>query len=200
MKTGDAFADPATFSRERARPLAPDDRREAILNAVVPLVREHGRDVSTRQLAEAAGVAEGTLFRAFGDKESLISAATEKIFDPVPLWAALHAIDRDAPLEEKLTAVLVRLHEHFRLVVSAVVALGLRERPPVRPDHHERHLERILAELLEPDADELAVPVETVAEYVRLIAFASSLPMASDLGDDVLSGLIARGILKRKGA
>src|SRR5690606_23916200 len=47
--------------RERARPLAPEERREAILDAVLPLLRERGREVTSRELAEAAGVAEGTI-------------------------------------------------------------------------------------------------------------------------------------------
>src|SRR5690606_7710841 len=43
--------------RERARPLSPEERREAILEAVLPLLRERGRDVTSRELAEASGVA-----------------------------------------------------------------------------------------------------------------------------------------------
>lgn len=201
MQAGDAFVDVAAFSRERARPLAPEDRREAILLAAVPLLREHGRDVSTRQIAEAAGVAEGTLFRAFGDKEALIAAAIEKIFDHLPLLAALGAIDIDQPLEVKLEQVMTTLNAHFRDVVAAVVALGLRERPgrSTRTAGERQLLADVLGTLLAPDAARLAVPVETVAEYVRLVAFASALPMASDLGSDVLSGLIARGIIRREG-
>ncbi|MBN9326134.1 MAG: TetR family transcriptional regulator, partial [Cellulomonas sp.] len=45
--------------------MPPDERRRAILRAVLPVVRERGADVTTRELAEAAGVAEGTLFRVF---------------------------------------------------------------------------------------------------------------------------------------
>jgi AcrR family transcriptional regulator len=203
IKAGDAFADPREFSRERARPLAPEDRRDAILDAVVPLLREKGRDVSTRELAEAAGVAEGTLFRAFGDKEKLIAAAVERIFDPTPLWAAMRAIDLTLPLEDKLHEVLTRMHEHFRRVVSAVIALGLRERPHHGPEHRERHiadeahLVAILEDLFKLDEHRLTVPVATVAEYVRIVAFASSMPMRETVLDDaVLSGLIARGVVK----
>lgn len=205
MKTGDAFLDTREFSRERARPLAPEDRRDAILDAVVPLLREKGRDVPSRELADAAGVAEGTLFRAFGDKESLIAAAVERIFDPAPLWASLHAIDADLALEDKLRAVIERMRAHFRDVVSAVIALGLRERPAHGPAHRERHiaeeahLVRILEDLLAPDADRLAVPVTTVAEFVRLTAFASSMPMReSRIDDATLAALIVRGIANRE--
>jgi AcrR family transcriptional regulator len=199
MQAGEAFVDVKAFSRERARPLAPEDRREAILLAVVPLLREHGRDVSTRQIAEAAGVAEGTLFRAFGDKDSLIAAAIEKILDHRPLLAALSAIDVDQPLEDKLEQVIDRLKGHFRDVVAAFAALELRERPSRSArTTFERGLVDVLATLLAADTERLAVPVETVAEYVRIVAFASALPIASGLGTDVLSGLIARGIIRRE--
>ena len=59
----------------RAAPMAPDDRRRAIVDAVVPLLLEHGGDVTTRQIAEAAGIAEGTIFRVFPDKPALLMAA-----------------------------------------------------------------------------------------------------------------------------
>lgn len=193
----DAFVDTKAFSRERARPLSPDDRRDAILDAVVPLLRANGRDVSTRQLAEAAGVAEGTLFRAFGDKDSLIEAAIERIFDPAPLWAALRAIDADLPLEEKLAEVLDRLHVHFRAVFAAVMALGIRERRPALRAEFEAHLGAVLGDLLAPHRESLAVSPEVVADYIRLVAFASSHPLSPVLGDDVLATLIARGIVRR---
>jgi len=199
MHAGDAFVDVKAFSRARARPLAPDDRREAILAAVLPLLRREGRDVSSRQLAEAAGVAEGTLFRAFGDKETLITAAIAKIFDHLPLMASLRAIDHDLSLEAKLEQVVRRLNDHFRDVVGAFAVFGLTERPPV-PDQlsMEHRLVDVLADLLEPDLIRLAVPIDVVAEYVRLVAFASSLPMASGLSGEVLSSLIARGIVRRE--
>ncbi|HBX79727.1 MAG TPA: TetR/AcrR family transcriptional regulator, partial [Propionibacteriaceae bacterium] len=49
----------------RAAPLSPDDRRRALIAATRPLLAEFGPDVSTRRIAEAAGVAEGTIFRVF---------------------------------------------------------------------------------------------------------------------------------------
>ena len=41
-------------------PLAPEDRRTAILAALIPLLVERGGDVTTKEIAQAAGIAEGT--------------------------------------------------------------------------------------------------------------------------------------------
>jgi AcrR family transcriptional regulator len=65
----------------RAAPLSADERRDAIIDVVVPLLLEHGRDVSTRQIAEAAGIAEGTIFRVFPDKAALWTATAERTLD-----------------------------------------------------------------------------------------------------------------------
>ena len=63
-----------------------------IVAATLPLLIEHGDRVTTKQIAEAAGIAEGTIFRAFGDKDEVIAAAIESALDPAPLEAALSAI------------------------------------------------------------------------------------------------------------
>src|SRR5690349_3699156 len=51
-----SYAEPMS---ERARPLPPAERRAALVAATLPLISEHGPAVSTRQIAVAAGVAEG---------------------------------------------------------------------------------------------------------------------------------------------
>jgi AcrR family transcriptional regulator len=54
-----------------------DDRRDMIVEAAMPLLVEHGAKVTSKQIADAAGVAEGTMFKAFGDKESLLHFAAK---------------------------------------------------------------------------------------------------------------------------
>src|SRR3954465_7061413 len=66
----------------RAAPLSADERRDAIIDVVVPLLLQHGSEVTTRQIAEAAGIAEGTIFRVFPDKAALLMAAAEETMNP----------------------------------------------------------------------------------------------------------------------
>jgi AcrR family transcriptional regulator len=196
MKAGDAFADTREFSRERARPLSPDDRRAAILDAVMPVIRRHGREVSSRQLADAAGVAEGTLFRAFGDKESILEAAIERIRDPEPLRAALRGIDPDEPTEAKVRQVLHLLRERFEHVVQFMAAMRLQGPPPTRPRPEDAEWLGILERLFRPG--ELAVPVVELGHYLRLLAFGAAIPVFSEshpFDTDDLAALVLRGVL-----
>ncbi|WP_024288618.1 TetR/AcrR family transcriptional regulator [Cellulomonas sp. KRMCY2] len=111
------------LSTRRATPMAPDDRRSAILAATVPLLLERGVSVTTRELAQAAGVAEGTLFRVFPDKAALVRAAVGQALDPTTLLAELAAIDPDADLRHVVTAAVGAMLARSR-DVAAVVSLA----------------------------------------------------------------------------
>ena len=56
-----------------------EQRRAAIIEATLPLIHEVGTAVTTRQVAEAAGVAEGTIFRVFDSLQELIDATIDQI-------------------------------------------------------------------------------------------------------------------------
>ena len=72
----------ATAVRHRATPLPPSERRAAIIAATLPLLRTIGPPVTTREIAKAAAVAEGTIFSVFADKDDLIEATARAGFDP----------------------------------------------------------------------------------------------------------------------
>lgn len=189
-------------TRARARPLAPDDRRAALVEQVIPLLKERGRDVSSREIAEACGVAEGTVFRAFGDKDSLIAAAVEAYFDPTPFRRAVAGIDAGLPAEEKVRQLLGLLRARFTGILGLMTAMRLTERPPAVLANGAGEWVHIVEELFAPDAATLAVPPATLAHYLRLVAFSSAIPhftSTHEFGEDDLLRLVAHGVLRQEG-
>jgi AcrR family transcriptional regulator len=91
-----------TAHQRRARPLPPDDRRREIIEAVIPLLLERGSTLSTREIADAAGVAEGTVFSVFPDKSSVIIEAVKTTVDPASTRNALMRIPKSVPFEQQL--------------------------------------------------------------------------------------------------
>lgn len=188
----------AAPARERARPLPPEDRRAELIRCVIPLLKEHGRDVSTKQMAEACGVAEGTLFRAFRDKDSLIAAAIEAYFDPLPLRTAIRSVDPALPAEGKVQAVLALLRERFEGVIGLMSALKVTEGPPPLARNASETWLEAFEELMAPHRDELRVPVATVGYYLRLVAVATAIPPINaphEFAPDELLPLVTHGVL-----
>ncbi|MBX3161445.1 MAG: helix-turn-helix transcriptional regulator [Deltaproteobacteria bacterium] len=167
----------------RAAPMAPDARRASIIAAALPLLRQYGREVTTAQLAMAAGVAEGTLFRAFPDKEALIEAAIASAFDPRPTEAELARIDRTLDLRTKLieaAEILSRRIGHIwqLIAVLRLTPPPLMQRPPPPPD--DVSLRAALATLFEPHGAEIRCPPEQAARLFRAVAFAGAHPRMTD--------------------
>lgn len=161
----------------------------------MPLLTEHGRDISSKQIAEAAGIAEGTVFRAFGDKESLIDAAIVKFLDPEPLRLELRAIDPQLPLDQKVLAVVMLMKKRFGEVFRIMALVGGGP-PPGRNTRQE--FATIIARLLEPEAEQLNWPPERVAHIIRLITFAASMPMLNEhteFTESELTSVVLHGIV-----
>ena len=176
------YAGPVT----RAAPLPLDERRAALVAATEPLLERFGRDVSTRQIAEAAGIAEGTIFRAFATKEALIDAVIEDAFDSRRTCLELAQIDPGLSLEARLAAAVVILQERLRRVVTLFGSLRLRKEAH---DHESFRLKQqadyemlnsAIASLIQPDQDQLRLDVMEAASALRTITFSISHPILGD--------------------
>src|SRR4051812_16466793 len=106
MDLATAEVDAQQAIRRRASMLPPEERRSMIVQATIPLLLEHGEMVTTRQIADAAEIAEGTIFRVFADKDELLRAVLELVFDPAPLDDAIKALDPDLEFEAALRLVV----------------------------------------------------------------------------------------------
>lgn len=175
----------------RAAALPPEERREALIAATLPLVLEHGTDVSTRLIAEAAGVAEGTIFRVFPSKDDLIEAVVASAFDPSSLVEAITRVDPSLSLFERLVAAVSLMQAHGRRLAGLIHAfaargaLGRHGPGGVVPDRRERASQLRVAEarvvdalamLVVPDRDRLCCPPLETARRLRLITMALSSP------------------------
>jgi AcrR family transcriptional regulator len=68
--------------RRRAPGMTPDQRRDAIVQAALPLIAELGAAVTTAKIARAAGIGEATIFRVFDDKDAVLQACVAAAMDP----------------------------------------------------------------------------------------------------------------------
>lgn len=197
----------------RAAPMAPEERRQAIVEAVLPLLIEHGRGVTTRQIAEGAGIAEGTIFRVFDSKDEIVDAALAQAFDPAVLLDGIACIDRHQPLRARLVALAAHLQERFVEVFGLMRALGL-VAPPEHLDASEEggswrsRARDLMVALVEPDRDRLRVRPEEVVRVLRLLTFSGSheeiadhrLMSPEEIVDVVLYGTCrAHGPVEEKG-
>ena len=165
----------------RARPLSPEQRRTAILDAVIPLLVDRGAAVTTAEIAEAAGIAEGTIFRVFPDKTALLHAAITKTLDPEPIATALAAIDAAASLDEQLTAAARILGARYEKT-TALIAM-VRSIPHEHEHRAEGHriaqeamaaVAAALAHLMARHRDRLSVAPEQAAILLRGLIFANA--------------------------
>jgi AcrR family transcriptional regulator len=178
--------------------LSVEDRQAMLIDAVTPLLLEHGRAVTTKQIAECAGIAEGTIFRAFGSKDDLISAAVAKQLDPEPFRDRLRSVDPALPLEEKIRTLVALMRGRFARVFTLMTALGTMGPPPT-PDAR-REFTEIMGRVLAPDLARLNVEPARAAQIIRMIALAAAVPHVRNgpaFDDDDITALILYGIIGR---
>ena len=158
----------------RAKPLPPDQRRASLIEATRQLILEHGPDVTTRQVAKAAGVAEGTLFRVFPTRRDLIAATIADQLSPERLAALFDATPATATIDETTKACMSTMTKYL-------TAVGWLMPSPAREGSHDDHKAQIMKQWkarvgditswmrtrLAPYEAELNIPLD---DFVHLVA------------------------------
>ncbi|WP_174551870.1 TetR/AcrR family transcriptional regulator [Herbidospora mongoliensis] len=150
--------------------------RAAVLEAAARLFAEHGVEaVSMDQVAAAAGVGKGTLFRRFGDKSGLAAAlldARERVLQeamlhgPPPLGPGATT---DARLAAFVDAYFDYLLEYLDLIrMSETAAPGARYRIGAYRFWH-RHVAILLDATPDPDHAAHALLATLSAEHVSAL-------------------------------
>ena len=166
--------------------MSPDDRRASIIAATLPLLRAKGTAVSTKEIAKAAGIAEGTIFRVFETKDAIIDAAIHDAFDNSTLVVELGEVDRSLSMPARLAAGVEIMQEHLQGIFSLMTVLqssGQPLRPPTGGDAHRRRheataeLDEAFVDLLGSDVAQLRVTAPTFIGYLRMLTLSSVHPM-----------------------
>jgi AcrR family transcriptional regulator len=109
------------------RPLRADAERNRlrIIDAARTLFAERGIDVAVEDIAAAAGVGIGTVYRRFPDREALIEAVFETKFERV-LGAARDALALEDPWEafKSFVVTVARMHAQDRGLKDVVLSTG----------------------------------------------------------------------------
>lgn len=167
----------ASPPRRRAAALPPAERRSMIIEATLPLLVEHGEKVTSRQIADAEGIAEGKIFRAFADKDELIEACVDAALDPEPFEEALGRIDATQPLEtvvvEAVRVAQRRVVDAWRLMSSIPPRFHAQKRRPMLNSPS-------LVRLFQAHRDELLIEPAAAARTLRGLTFAMSHPLMVD--------------------
>ncbi len=187
--------------------MTPDERRKAIVEAVVPLILESGAMPTTREIARAAGVAEGTIFRVFDDKTALLWAVAKHVLSPPPGADPVRAISGEDDLVDVLTGVVERIQGNMRRVGTILMVLRqqmsqqphdkMPEGPPAFLVEANQVLLDRLTLVFERYADRLVVDPRTAALALRSLVFGAHHPgMTGDppLGAAQIALLLVHGV------
>ncbi len=177
---------------------------------MTPLLAARGAAATSRDLADVAGVAEGTLFRAFGSKGNLIHAVLENYLDAEVLRTRFSGTDDDASLDVVVSSIMRILSDRVTglfVIASAIDPGGTGDhRKRGRPHPSNKHgedlarMDQLIADQLEPYAAQLSISPAKAAEFIRGVAFTAAFPRArsvvgiTQLSVEELTALALHGV------
>lgn len=183
-----------------------DERRASIVEATAPLLEQYGQQLTTKQIADAAGVAEGTIFRAFDSLQEVIEATVTASLSPERLDAIVADATFPGTLVEDVTGAFEAANRYFDVVRSAFL-IGHNS-----PSHdanarcarnllqeRDAQLTGLLTDRFAPHADELSVAPIECAQLVLALAIGERrrhAAGASPLSREVLVATIVHGVRK----
>jgi AcrR family transcriptional regulator len=189
--------------------MAPEDRRRAIIAAITPLLVKKGALATTADMARAARIAEGTIFRVFPDKSALLYEVIRAAMDPDELCVAIRSISPALAMRVQLAQAAQLLTDHW----SRVIALGEAMRSTaVLPGSRQAQAGRVVKEssaaiaaaltaLFARHRDELrTTPAKAVAAFRGLIVATGHPLMTAEqrLSIDDVVGVLLSGVGRPK--
>ncbi len=179
-----------------------------IVQSVLPLLVEHGAGVTSAQIARAAGIGEGTVFRVFKDKDELFATCFAEALKPDQVLDAIAVIDLDQPLDERLIEAAGALSAHLQRMGALMAAmhgtggrLEHRHGPDGRGDRRKESMSAMrdaMVELFEPEKDRLRLPAAQSAALFLSLLFSGRIrfgetgdePTTMELVDVFLNGAL----------
>jgi AcrR family transcriptional regulator len=188
--------------------MSPEDRRQAIISATTDLVLEHGPAATTRQIADACGIAEGTLFRVFESKDDILAAVVEQLLDPKFVIDEIEAVVPTDAAADTVRALAAVIRESTTRIRSVMMALHSAQTDMDRRGNHgprdknkffddQAAIGEAMAHVLSAHSEELRVDPGTAAAFIRMTVFAGNLPMVSHPTDpQVFTDLLVHALVK----
>jgi AcrR family transcriptional regulator len=159
--------------------------RQRLLEAADAMFREHGIDVGVGEIADAAGVGRGTLFRNFRSKDHLIaSVCSQRMQEAVDAGRDLLAEHDDEEMVFTFITDIVGRHQANRALMEAISDEFFAY--PEMLAAHDAFLE-VLGALLERGKRASSVRSEvTEMDVMTLIKGMCMNPMALDLNPEMI--------------
>lgn len=192
-------------------------RIRSIQEATMRVISRKGMAAATMQeIAEEAGVAKGTIYLYFRDRDELVEKTFESAMHELMLEID-EALDKDLPFEQKIRAVttaqltfFAKNREFFRLYLSMRLPEGnphqqRRQKKTCQPQYRNRvqKLADTLTQAMDAgeirrvDAFRLALFIIEGSTAILIERLTEDQSPAAEADVDFISGLILDGIRKR---